>query len=240
MVTKSEIIKNDISKYNFIGKYLKGKILVHKPNIFTSYNGTKILLDTKITEINLLMNLSDDKLTTRTKNKKDVIEFKINEKIDLKEKFDGIVSFQNLNEKNIDEYLKYYHNNLKNNGILILSVSNKNQGNNDDEQFELNQIKNILKTKFEISEVFGHRFKTKPVINYKAVMFRTAKKKLASVLAKADKAKGFYQKNIKNTVSKHDPYKEYFHKIPDEDFIPKKYEEKSKPVFLILICRKIE
>ena len=240
MITNSEIIKNDISKYNFIGKYLEGKILIHKPNIFTSYNGAKILLDAKITEINVLMNLLDDELTTRTKNRKDVIEFKINKKSNLKEKFDGIVSFQNLNEKNIDEYLKYYHNNLKNNGSLILSVSNKNQENNDDEQFELNQIKNILKIKFEISQVFGHRFQTKPVINYKAVMFRAAKKKLASVLAKADKAKGFYQKNVKNTVSKHDPYKEYFHKIPDEDFIPIKYEEKSRPMFLILICRKIE
>jgi SAM-dependent methyltransferase len=240
MVTKSEIIKNDIFRYNFIEKFIEGKILDHKPNIFTSYNSAKILLEKKVTEVNLFISLSDNEFTTRSKNNKNIIKFQIKKNINLKENFDSVISFQNLNEKNSQEYLKFYHNVLKNNGILILSVSNKRKNSNDENQFDLNELKNIIKTKFEIIEVYGHRFKTKPVINYKAVMFRTAKKKLASVLAKADKAKEFYKKNIKTTVSKHDPYKEYFHKIPDEDFIPKKYVKKSEPIFLILICKKIK
>jgi hypothetical protein len=239
MVTKSEIIKNDIFRYNFIGKYMEGKILDYKPNIFTSYNSARILLEGKITEVNSLMNFSDNELTIRTKNK-DKILFQTNKKINLKENFDGVISFQNLNEKNIQEHLKFYYDVLKNNGILILSVSNKRKESKDESQFDLNQIKNIIKTKFVVNEVYGHRFILKPVINYKAVIFRSTKKKLASVLAKANTIKEFYKKNIKNTVSKHDPYKEYFHKIPDEDFVPKKYVEKSEPIFLILICKKIE
>ena len=35
MVTKSEIIKNDIFRYNFIGKYMEGKILDYNPNKLT-------------------------------------------------------------------------------------------------------------------------------------------------------------------------------------------------------------
>ncbi len=189
MVTKSEIIKNDIFRYNFIEKFIEGKILDHKPNIFTSYNSAKILLEKKVTEVNLFISLSDNEFTTRSKNNKNIIKFQIKKNINLKENFDSVISFQNLNEKNSQEYLKFYHNVLKNNGILILSVSNKRKNSNDENQFDLNELKNIIKTKFEIIEVYGHRFKTKPVINYKAVMFRAAKKKLASVLAKADKAK---------------------------------------------------
>lgn len=240
MVTKSEIIKNDIFRYNFIGKYLEGKILDYKPNKFTSYNSAKILLEKKVTEVNSLMNLSDNELTKRTKNNKGIIEFQIIKKTILKKSFDGLISFQNLNEKNIQEHLEFYNNVLKNNGILILSISNNIKENKDEKQFDLNQIKNIIKTKFEVSEVYGHRFISKPIINHKAVIFRFVKKKLALVLAKTNKTQEFYKKKIKNTVSKHDPYKEYFHKIPDEDFIPKKYVEKSKPIFLILICKKIE
>ena len=240
MVIKSEIIKNDIFRYNFIGNFIEGKILDHKPNIFTSYNSAKILLEKKVTEVNSFTSLSSNELTTRYKNNENVIKFQVKKNINFKENFDGIISFQNLNEKNSQEYLKFYHNVLKNNGILILSVLNKRKNSNDKNGFNLNELKNVMKIKFEIVEVYSHRFKTKPVINYKAVMFRAAKKRLALVLAKADKAKEFYKKKIKSTVSKHDPYKKYFNKIPDEDFIPKKYVQNSEPIFLILICKKIQ
>ena len=157
--------------------------------------------------------------------------------------FDGVISFQNLDQENILEHIEFYHNILKDKGILVLSVSNKKKNPLDhkenDKKFELKELKKIISPKFEIIDVFSQRFKEKPVINYKAVMFKTAKKKLASVLAKADKAKQFYQKNIKQTISKHDPYKEYFHKIPDDDFVPKKYQNSHNPLFLILICKKI-
>lgn len=242
MVSNSEIIKNDIFKYNFIEQFIKGKILDHKSNTFTLYHSAKILLDKNVVEVNSLMNLSDKELATRKINENGSISFQHIKKDNTK--FDGIISFQNLNQENIVEHIKFYYNILKDNGILVLSVSNKRENSLDnkknDEKFELSELKKTINSKFEVVEVFSQRFKEKPVVNYKAVMFRVAKKKLASVLAKADKAKQFYQKNIKQTVSKHDPYKEYFHKIPDDDFVPKKYQNSHNPLFLILICKKIK
>jgi hypothetical protein len=34
--------------------------------------------------------------------------------------------------------------------------------------------------------------------------------------------------------------KENIEKIPDEDFIPKKYDDDKQPFFLLLICKKIK
>ncbi len=241
MVSNSEIIQNDIFRYNFIERFIKGKILDHKSNTFTLYHSAKILLEKNAVEVNSLMNLSDKELDTRKINENGSITFQYTKKDNTN--FDGVISFQNLDQENILEHIEFYHNILKDKGILVLSVSNKKKNPLDhkenDKKFELKELKKIISPKFEIIDVFSQRFKEKPVINYKAVMFKTAKKKLASVLAKADKAKQFYQKNIKQTISKHDPYKEYFHKIPDDDFIPKKYQNSHNPLFLILICEKI-
>ncbi len=64
------------------------------------------------------------------------------------------------------------------------------------------------------------------------------KKSLAEMLKKLGIIRKFYIKNMKKTVSKYDPYKQYFHKIPDEDFILKKFEKNQDPMFLVFICKK--
>lgn len=243
MVSNSEIIKNDIFRYKFINQFIKGKILDHKSNTFTLYHSAKILLEKNVVEVNSLMNLSDKELTTRKIDSHGSIRFQHTIKNNIDTNFDGVISFQNLNQENILEHIEFYHNVLKDNGILVLSVSNKRKNIMDhkekDNEFNLNELKKIINSKFKIIEVFSHRFKEKPVVNYNAVMFRIAKKKLAVVLNKMDKVKQFYQKNMKEIISKHDPYKEYFHKIPDDDFVPKKYQNNHNSLFLILICKKM-
>ena len=62
MVSNSEIIQNDIFRYNFIERFIKGKILDHKSNTFTLYHSAKILLEKNAVEVNSLMNLSDKEI----------------------------------------------------------------------------------------------------------------------------------------------------------------------------------
>lgn len=46
----------------------------------------------------------------------------------------------------------------------------------------------------------------------------------------------YFQKNI----SKFDSFNENIKKISDEDYIPIKYDKNNEPMYLILVCEKIE
>ena len=242
MVSNSEIIKNDIFRYEFVSKFISGKILDHKSNNFTLYHSAKILLQNNVTEVCSLIRLTDNELDVRKlDNQNSVILSKIENK-ELKAKFDGIISFQNINQDNVFENIEFYHRVLKDSGILIFSVFNKRKNNNTHKEmneFSIDEIKEKICLKFDINEVYSQRFKEKAVINYKAVFLRKIKKMLAEILKKIEHVRKFYLKNVKKTISKYDPYKQYFHKIPDDDFIPKKYKKNDNSLFLILICKKI-
>lgn len=242
MISNSEIIKNDIFRYKFINQFVKGKIFDHKSNNFTLYHSARILLQNNVNEVYSLMKLSDEKLNLR-KMVKDSIIFKNVNNNNLESSFDAVISFQNLNQKNIKGNLEFYNSILKTNGMLIFSVSTKREINSKTEQkinaFNLEELKNIIDSKFHIIEIYSQRFKEKPSINHKAIIFRKIKSIMSNVLNKIEIINKFYQKNIKKTITKYDPYKQYFHKIPDDDFIPKIYKKKDKPLFLILICKKM-
>ena len=241
MTSNSEIIKNDIFRYEFINKFIKGKCLDHKSNNFTLYHSARILLQNRVSEIYHIMDLSDKEISIRKKQNDGSISLNHLDKKNFETSFDSIISFQNLNQKNIIQNLEFYHSVLKRSGILFLSVSNKTIKNKNEKkinQFSIDDLKNIINSKFVISEIYSQRFREKVAINYSAVITRKIKKYLAKILKKMGKIRQIYQKNIKKTVSKFDPYKQYFHKIPDEDFVPRKYKKNDEPLFLILICRK--
>lgn len=242
-MSNSEIIKNDIFRYKFINQFIKGKILDHKSNNFTLYHSAKILLQNNVIEVYTLMELSYKKLNVRKLENDGSISFRNIDNNNLETSFDGVISFQNLNQENILEKLEFYYSILKTDGMLIFSVSNKREINSKTEQkinaFNLEELKNIIDSKFHIIEIYSQRFKEKPSINHKVVILRRIKSIMANVLNKIEIIHKVYQKNIKKTITKYDPYKQYFHKIPDEDFIPKIYKKKDNPLFLILICKKI-
>lgn len=242
-MSNSEIIKNDIFRYKFINQFIKGKILDHKSNNFTLYHSAKILLQNNVTEVYTLMGLLNKKLNLRKLENDGSIAFSNVDNNNLEMSFDGVISFQNLNQENILENLEFYHNVLKDDGILILSVSNKRKKTSGNEQkineFTVDDLKKVIASKFNINAIYSQRFKEKPVVNYLAVLIRKSKKTLSIVLKKMGKIRQIYLKHVKKTVSKYDPYKQYFHKIPDDDFIPKKYNKETCPLFLILVCKKI-
>ena len=126
---------------------------------------------------------------------------------------------------------------MKENGILIISVLNNVQDENNINKFTLDELKKLMNLKFKILEVYSQRFIQKPV-NEKNTNMKKIRKELSNVLKKIDKNRKFYIKYLQKNISKIDSYNENLKQIPNEDYIPIKYDKNHEPMYLILICRK--
>ena len=233
----SEIIKNNIFRYNFIKKFLNGKIFDHQQNTFTTYTSAKILLENNVSEVYSSNNLKSKEKNLRKYNKKLEIDFSIKIIKNYKNYFDSIISFENITKKNFSENIENYFEGLKENGILIISVLNNVQNENDINKFTLDELKKLMNLKFKILEVYSQRFIQKPV-NEKNTNMEKIRKELSNVLKKIDKNRKFYIKYLQKNISKMDSYNENLKQIPNEDYIPIKYDKNHEPMYLILICRK--
>jgi cyclopropane fatty-acyl-phospholipid synthase-like methyltransferase len=233
----SEIIKNNIFRYNFIKKFLNGKIFDHQQNTFTTYTSAKILLENNVSEVYSSNNLKSKEKNLRKYNKKLEIDFSIKIIKNYKNYFDSIISFENITKKNFSENIENYFEGLKENGILIISVLNNVQDENNINKFTLDELKKLMNLKFKILEVYSQRFIQKPV-NEKNTNMKKIRKELSNVLKKIDKNRKFYIKYLQKNISKMDSYNENLKQIPNEDYIPIKYDKNHEPMYLILICRK--
>lgn len=233
----SEIIKNNIFRYNFIKKFLNGKIFDHQQNTFTTYTSAKILLENNVSEVYSSNNLKSKEKNLRKYNKKLEIDFSIKIIKNYKNYFDSIISFENITKKNFSENIENYFEGLKENGILIISVLNNVQNENDINKFTLDELKKLMNLKFKILEVYSQRFIQKPV-NEKNTNMEKIRTELSNVLKKIDKNRKFYIKYLQKNISKIDSYNENLKQIPNEDYIPIKYDKNHEPMYLILICRK--
>ena len=105
--------------------------------------------------------------------------------------------------------------------------------------FSIKDLEEKLSLKFEINEVYSQRFLAKAnneIVNNLGLIRKTS----AKLLQKIDKNKRVYIKIFQKTMKKINIIKENIEKIPDEDFIPKKYDDDKQPFFLLLICKKIK
>ena len=125
MTLNSEIIKNNMFRYEFIREFITGKVFDHQSNNFTPYNSAKILLQNNTTEVYSCTNLFDGEIYLRKRDDGGSVIFSSVNNRNLKLNFDSVISFENLNQANIIENLDFYYNLLKDNGILIISVLNK-------------------------------------------------------------------------------------------------------------------
>lgn len=242
MTLNSEIIKNNMFKYEFIRKFITGKVFDHQSNNFTPYNSAKILLQNNTTEVYSCTNLFDEEIDLRKRDNDGSIIFSSVNNRNLKSNFDSIISFENLNQTNIIENLNFYYNLLKDNGILIISVLNKRiatKNIQNTNEFTADDLKEKINLKFKIIEIYSQRFKERSDTNQAATLFGKSRKALAYFLKKIDKNKQFYIKHIQDKAIKFDSFNENIKKIPDDDFIPKKYNKETHPLFLILVCKKI-
>ncbi len=242
MTLNSEIIKNNIFRYEFIREFTTGKVFDHQSNNFIPYNSAKILLQNNATEVYSCTNLLDEEIYLRKLDDDGNIIFSSVNNRNLKSNFDSVISFENLNQANIIENLNFYYNLLKDRGILIISVSNKritikNIQNTD--EFTADDLKEKINLKFKITEIYSQRFKERSDTNQATALFGKSRKALAYFLKKIDKNRQFYIKHIQDKAVKFDSFNENIKKIPDDDFIPKKYNKETHPLFLILVCKKI-
>ena len=244
MTLNSKIIKNDIFRYKFAHEFITGKVFDHKSNNFTPYNSAKILLQNSITEVYSCTNLFDDEIYLRRLNDDGSIIFSSINNKNLKSNFDSVISFENLNQANIIENLDFYYNLLKDNGILIISVLNKRKilpkNIQKINEFTVDDLKEKISLKFKVIEIYSHRFEERVDTNKVKTLFGKSRKALAYFLKKIDKNKQFYIKHIQDKAIKFDSFNENIKKISDDDFIPKKYNKETCPLFLILVCKKFE
>ena len=242
MTLNSEIIKNNIFRYEFIREFITGKVFDHQSNNFTPYNSAKILLQNNTTEIYSCTNLLDEEIYLRKRNDDGSIIFSSVNNRNLKSNFDSVISFENLNQTNIIENLNFYYNLLKDSGILIISVLNKKittKNIQNTNEFTADDLKEKINLKFKITEIYSQRFKERSDTNQAITLFGKSRKALAYFLKKIDKNRQFYIKHIQDKAVKFDSFNENIKKIPNEDFIPKKYNKETHPLFLILVCKKI-
>lgn len=242
MTLNSEIIKNNIFRYEFIREFITGKIFDHQSNNFTPYNSAKILLQNNTTEVYSCTDLFDEEIYLRKQYDDGSIIFSSTHNKNLKSNFDSVISFENLNQTNIIENLNFYHNLLKDNGILIISVLNKRTFTKNIkkiDEFTADDLKEKISLKFKITEIYSQRFKERSDTNQATTLFGKSRKALAYFLKKVDKNRQFYIKHIQDKAVKFDSFNENIKKIPDDDFIPKKYNKETHPLFLILVCKKI-
>ena len=195
----SEIIKNNIFRYNFIKKFLNGKIFDHQQNTFTTYTSAKILLENNVSEVYSSNNLKSKEKNLRKYNKKLEIDFSIKIIKNYKNYFDSIISFENITKKNFSENIENYFEGLKENGILIISVLNNVQDENNINKFTLDELKKLMNLKFKILEVYSQRFIQKPV-NEKNTNMKKIRKELSNVLKKIDKNRKFYIKYLQKNI----------------------------------------
>ncbi len=233
----SEIIKNNIFKYDFFSKFAYGKIFDHQSNTFTTYNSAKILLEKGSNEIYSCSNFNEINLR-KFDDKNNIIYYNITN-ANFESFFDCVISFENFNKNEFSENLKTYFKFLKKNGTLIISIFNKqNNGLEENNKISIAEIREKLSSKFKIIEIYSQRFLEKSNKNQKKNILSISRTKLANILKKIDKNRQFYIKYFQKNISKLDSFNENIRKIPDEDYIPKKYDERDQPYILIFICKK--
>lgn len=239
----SEIIKNALSRYDFISKKIDGNVFDHQPNLLTAYHSSKILLQNNVTNVYSCNDIFSKKMILRSISDGKKIIFEIHENKIFKEYFDNILSFENLNHENYEQNLKKYFELLKQDGKLILVVLNSEKKISNDVEnnkyFSIKDLQMKLSSKFEINEIYSQRFlkKSNNKIENKLGLIR---KTSAKILKKIDKDRKLYIKIFQKNMKKINTIKENIEKIPDEDFIPKKYDKNKLPFFLLLICKKIK
>ena len=64
------------------------------------------------------------------------------------------------------------------------------------------------------------------------------REKGAKIIKKMDKNEKLYRKIFQKNMKKINSLKQNIEKIPDDDFIPKKFNKNMQPLFLLFICKK--
>ena len=163
-----DFIRENIARYEFIKKFSNGKILDITFGKSLSYHAAQILLEGNATEVwHCDISNNPCSFEKRTITDKQTIQFELIKKQISEKFFDCIISTESIqygsgNFNTLDKIL----NVLKDNGILIILVTNKdissqvNFRTNYDlpqKEFLKDEFEKILKRKFSNVEIFSQR-----------------------------------------------------------------------------------
>ena len=169
-----DVYNEQIARYEFASDYVSKRILNITNFRFLEYFSSKLLLEKNVTEIvSGYKNEGNSEYTLRWKNKENSMKFEIvNENNVFKENsFDGVILFETIqHEENQKEMLKRIYKLLKNDGILIISTTNKKSShgrynmtkNKINKELDKEELLELLKEVFSKVDLF-----TQNILNYK-------------------------------------------------------------------------
>ena len=241
--------QEQVAKYDFAKSYCYGKTLEFTSNHFFAYNGAKILLEGNCSSV-IRYYFNNEKLFKRAIDEKSNMELiKINKNIDeLEQKsIDSIISFETKTyEKNFENTIQKYYEFLNDDGILVVSVLNKDILSNSklsnkygDIFHTKEEFHSILSNIFSEVELFSQIKNAKDISGTKVIGgLGKIRESTSKILKKVDKNRSFYIKYLQGTMKKIDEKKDEIVDIPKEDFIPIKFSSEHNPFYFIAVCKK--
>lgn len=258
----SNIYKEYASRYEFASKFVSGKVLDFASNSHMAYYGAKTLLNLGATEV-IRCNILDEtnECTRRKIGSDNSIEFNIINNVIFQDKsFDCIVSFETLQHvQNYKDKIKDFSRLLKDDGLLIVSVPNKDvyavktQSNSqiNKKGFTKDELVQVLESPFKKIALYSQRLMTKkevlettfpstklfPRLLYSSV--NIPKKIIRSLLLRIDKNLNFFQLHFEKTYLRLSKMGNNVANITNKkEYVPLPYQSTHRPLFFVAICYK--
>ena len=239
-------------RYMFAKEFLKGKILNISSTSYMDYYGSKMLLNSKVKEIwnnHFLDNNNEYVIRKYDSNKELIIEL-IHKKELPVNSFDSIIIFDTLQfTKSPSKFILNLHKLLRNNGLLVLSVINKNISEfyeNIENKFSKEELENILKDNFYDVKIYSqYLLSSKQKLNsqFDSISGSTDKirTKLNDAFLKIDPDSNFYKKFLQKKIQTVDNITHKYKKtFLNENFQLLPFDKNHTPLFFIAVGRKKE
>ena len=239
-------------RYLFAKEFLKGKILNISSTSYMDYYGSKILLNSKVKEIwnNHLPDNNNEYVIRKYDSNKELILELIHEKEMPANSFDSIIIFDTLQlTKSPSKFILNLHKLLRNDGLLVLSVINKNINKfyeNIENKFSKEGLENILKDNFYDVKIFSqYLLSSKQKLNsqFDSISNSTDKirTKLSDAFLKIDQDSNFYKKFMQKKIKTVDNFTQKYKKtLLNENFELLPFNKNHTPLFFIAVGRKKE
>ena len=253
---KSNMIFDDVynkqqARYEFASKFCSGMALDYNILSIMSYHGSKILLDNGAKEV-ISCDVSNNNYVYSMRSydsNGNIIFSPIDKNFRPKTKTLNCIIHSEIlqDEINPKQKIEEFHDTLKEDGVLIISILNKDEQSLiynkslNTEYLTKNELVQLLKTKFSKIELYSQKLITnKEIIDRRLHPLFLLKIKLrfflSTILLKIDPKSNFYNNYMKNTKQKNTENKaENFNA---GKYTPIPYNEEHNPLFFIAVCHK--
>ncbi|MGI0052102.1 MAG: methyltransferase domain-containing protein [Nitrososphaeraceae archaeon] len=249
-----DIYKEQTGRYEFVSKFVSGRILDITYGSFMAYQSAKILLSSGATEVWNCDISNDVQYSKRTLGTNNIIEFEMINEVNFPDGyFNCIISSETIqHSKDCDFTLKEFYRILKHDGILVISSSNKkesimlygksNQWN--DSTFSKDEFLKLIEKTFPSVRLYSQRLITRTEILERRLhslfsLIRALRKLLSIILLKFDKSSNFYQRYLqRNIIKMNSTIDKINQDILSIKYQPIPFQESHRALFFIAICRK--